>query len=123
MFTTSVRSGRAFAAEQKIQEVKSRIAKLNVLKMKVTPTKIISSSKNMNRVLNEKCGLSPNEIEKNLYQVKGSEHYLIFIELSEQKKLYNRLDRYNKKKYEAKRKKLRENLDIGRKVLVLPERI
>ena len=39
------------------------------------------------------------------------------------KKLYNRLDRYNKKKYEAKRKKLRENLDIGRKVLVLPERI
>ena len=85
MFMTSVRSGKAFAAEQKIQEVKSRIAKLNVLKMKVTPTKIISSSKNMNHVLNEKCGLSPNEIEKNLYQVKGSEHYLIFIELSEQK--------------------------------------
>ena len=57
--------------------------------MKVTPTKIIqkyiNSSENMNRVLNEKYGLSPNEIEKSLDQVKSSEHYLIFIELSEQK--------------------------------------
>ena len=34
MFTSSVRSGKAFAAEQKIQELKSRIAKLNALKMK-----------------------------------------------------------------------------------------
>ena len=39
----------------------------------------------MNSVLNEKYGFSPNEIEKNLYQAKGSEHYLIFIELSIQK--------------------------------------
>ena len=34
MFTSSVRVGKAFAAEQKIQELKSRIAKLNALKMK-----------------------------------------------------------------------------------------
>ena len=53
--------------------------------MKVTPTKIIAtSSENINSALNKKYGLSPNEIKKNLYQAKGSEHYLIFIELSEQ---------------------------------------
>ena len=60
MFTTSVRGGKAFAAEQKIRELKCRIAILNSLKMKVTPTKIIAtSSGNMNSVLNEKYGLSP----------------------------------------------------------------
>ena len=38
MFTSSVRGGKAFA-EQKMRELKSRIAKLNALKMKVIPTK------------------------------------------------------------------------------------
>ena len=89
MLKSSVRGGKVFDAEQKIRELKSRIATLSVLKMKVTPTKIIqkykNSSENMNRVLNEKYGLSPNEIEKSLDQAKGSEHYSIFIELSEQK--------------------------------------
>ena len=36
--------------------------------MKVTRTKIITtSSENMNSVLNEKYGLSPNEIEKKIF--------------------------------------------------------
>ena len=39
------------------------------------------------------------------------------------KKLHDRLDRYNKKRYLAKRKKLREDLMIDEKVLVLAERI
>ena len=30
MFTTSIRGGKAFAAEQKIRELKTRIAKINV---------------------------------------------------------------------------------------------
>ena len=41
MFTSSVRSGQTFAAEQKIRELKTRIAKLIVQKLKITPTKII----------------------------------------------------------------------------------
>ena len=32
--------------------------------MKVTPTKIIATSENMNSVLNEKYGLGPNKVEK-----------------------------------------------------------
>ena len=38
------------------------------------------------------------------------------------KKLHDRLDRDDKKRYSAKRKKLREDLLIGEKVLVLAER-
>ena len=38
-------------------------------------------------------------------------------------KLNQRQDRYDKKKYDRKRKKLRENLIIGEKVYVLAERI
>ena len=65
MFTSSVRGGKAFGAAQKTRELKSRMTKLNALKVKVTPTKIITtSSENMNSVQNEKYGLSPNEMEK-----------------------------------------------------------
>ena len=44
MFTTSVCGGKAVAAEQKIRELKTRISKLNPQKLKMSPTKIISSS-------------------------------------------------------------------------------
>ena len=37
MFSTSLRSGKAFAAEQKIRELKTRISKLNSQKLKMSP--------------------------------------------------------------------------------------
>ena len=40
MFSTSLRGGKAFAAEQKIRELKTRILKLNSQKLNVTPKKI-----------------------------------------------------------------------------------
>ena len=43
MFSTSLRGGKAFAAEQKIRELKSRIAKLASQKLKISPNKIIQS--------------------------------------------------------------------------------
>ena len=39
------------------------------------------------------------------------------------KLLHDRLDRYDKKKYSLNRRKLRDNLNIGEKVLVLAESI
>ena len=39
MFTSSVRGGKAFAVEQKIRELKTRISKLNAQKLKISPTK------------------------------------------------------------------------------------
>ena len=64
MFTTSARGGKAFAAEQKIRELKTRISKLNLQKLKLSPAKIIlNSAINKNSVKSEKYGLTPKEIE------------------------------------------------------------
>ena len=64
------------------------------------------------------------KLKKNLYLVKDLEHFLIFTELKKTKLVNDRLDRYDKKKYTQKTKKnLRENLNVGEKVLVLAERI
>ena len=41
MSSTSLRGGKAFAAEQKIKELKTRISKLNGQKLKISPKKII----------------------------------------------------------------------------------
>ena len=64
MFTSSVRGTKAFAAEQKIRELKTRIAKINTQKLKISPSKIIQNSTlNMNLVKSSKYGLSPEETE------------------------------------------------------------
>ena len=48
MFTTAVWGGKAFAAQQRIRELKTRISKLNAQKLK-SPNKIIeASTANMN---------------------------------------------------------------------------
>ena len=57
MFTASVRGGKAFAAEQKIRELKTRIAKLNVQKLKISPAKTIErSTLNVNLMKSSKYG-------------------------------------------------------------------
>ena len=54
MFTVVARGGKAFAAEQKPGEFKSRIATLGALKIKVPPTTaILQSAENMNNVKSE----------------------------------------------------------------------
>ena len=64
MFTTSIRGGKMFAAGQKIRELKTRVGKLNIQKLKISPTKIIlKSAANMNNALSEKYGLSSKETE------------------------------------------------------------
>ena len=91
MFTSSVRGGMAFAAEQKIQELKSRIEKLKALKMKVTSTKIIStSSENMNSVMNEKYRLSPNEIKKKSLSTERFRALFNFHRIEQTKKIDDR---------------------------------
>ena len=40
MFASPVRRGKEFAAEQKIRELKTTAAKLNMQKLIITPTKI-----------------------------------------------------------------------------------
>ena len=65
MLTSSVRGGKAFAAEQKIRELKTRISKRNAQKLKINPTKIIQNSTlNMNLLKSIKYDLLPEENEK-----------------------------------------------------------
>ena len=65
MFTSSIMGGKAFAAEQKIRELKTRFSKLKAQKLKISPTKIIlNSAASMNNVKHGKYGLNPEEIEK-----------------------------------------------------------
>ena len=65
MFTSSVHGSKAFTAEQKNRELKTRISKLNAQKTKNFPLIIIlNSAINMNNVPSEKYGLTPEEIEK-----------------------------------------------------------
>ena len=59
MFTTSVRGGKAFAAEQKIRELKTRISKIIAQKLKISLSKIIDASTgNMNLTKSTKYGFS-----------------------------------------------------------------
>ena len=44
LFTSTVRGRKALAAEQKIRELKTRIAKINTQKLKIIPSKIIDMS-------------------------------------------------------------------------------
>ena len=65
MFSTSLRGGKAFAAEQKIRELKTRIAKLHGQKLKINPKKIIEmSTAYMNILASKKYGFSPEEVKK-----------------------------------------------------------
>ena len=110
MFLTSLRGGKAFAAEQKIRELKARISKLYVQKLRVSSKKIIElSTANMNIQPSKKYGFSPEEVERRALE---SERLRIVYNMHRLKKtdeLNQRQDRYDKKKYSRKRKKLREN--------------
>ena len=124
MFSTSIRGGKAFAAEQKIRELKTRIAKLASQKLKISPKKIIEmSTANMNIQKSKKYGFSPEEVEQKALQSERFRTVYNMHRLEKTHKLNQRQDRYDKKKYDRKRKKIRENLNIGEKVHVLAERI
>ena len=124
MFSTSVRGGEAFAAEQKIRELKTRVAKLNSQKLKITPKKIIEmSTTNMNIQPSKKYGFSPEEVEKKALESEKFRTVYNMHRLEKMRKVSRRQDRYDKEKYSRKRKKLRDGLYIGERVYVLAERI
>ena len=98
MFITSVRGGKTFAPEQKIREFKTRISKLNAQKLKIPPTKMLSSSAdNINSVQSEKYGLSPDEIEKKSLSSERFRTLLNFHRIERTKLVNYKLDTYDKK--------------------------
>ena len=100
------------------------MSKLNAQKLKVTPTKIIlNSSLNMKNTKSKKYGFLPEEIESKSLSNEKFRTMFNMRRIEKTRLAYGRLDRYDKKRYSAKKLKLRENLTIGEKVLVLAEQI
>ena len=128
MFSTRLRGGKAFAAEQKIRELKKVIFKTmktyKLQKRKIKAKEIIEKSvENLNRINSEKYGLPPNVIEKKSLEDENFKEIYDFHRLVKVTKGINRYERYNEKIYKKQKRKLRDPLDINEKVLVLAERI
>ena len=68
MFSTRVRGGKAFAAEQKIREFKKILLKVKTLyqrtKMKLKPNELIRKVTNMNKTKTKKYQIEPENVEK-----------------------------------------------------------
>ena len=128
MFSTRLRGGKAFAAEQKIRELKKVIFKTkkayNLTKKKINSKKIIEQSvKNLNKINSEKYGLPPEVIEKKTLKNDVFKEVNDFYRLVKVSKDANRYERYNERIDKKQKRKLREPLNIDEKVLVLAERI
>ena len=120
IFTTSVRGGKAFAAEQKIRELKTRMSKLKAQTLKISPTKIILKlAINMNNVPSEKYEIIPEEIEKKSFSYERFRTIFNMHQIEKTKLIHDRLNRHDKRK----KRKLRENLNINEKIPVLTKKI
>ena len=111
MFTTSLRGGKAFAAEQKIRELKTRIAKLKGQKLKLTPKKVIEiSTANMNIKPSKKYGISPEKVENKALSSERFRTLFNMHRIDRTSKTSARLDRFHKKKNTKEKRKNWENI-------------
>ena len=118
MFSTAVRGGKAFAAEQKLRELKKRIFRLKAMEKALSkmqnPYEIIRKFvENINSLPSAKYKQTPNEIEKNSLNSEASRGRLNYLRL---KRI--RQERFNNKIYERKKFKLKSLLKVGEEVLV-----
>ena len=77
----------------------------------------------MNNVLSKKYGLSPAEIERRSLSNEKFGTLSKFLRIAKTRQVHERLNRFDKENTGTKKKKLRDKLNIGEKVLVLAERI
>ena len=128
MFSSRLRGGKAFAAEQKIRELKKVIFKTKrtykLQKKKINSREIIKKAvENLNKINSEKYGLPPDIIEKKSLENEYFKEIYDFHRLVKVTKGINRYERYTEKLDRKQKRKLREPLNINEKVFVLAERI
>ena len=127
MFSTRVRGGKAFAAEQKIREFKKMLLKAKTLyqrnKMKFKANELIRKvTTNMNKTKTRKYQIEPENVEKKSLTDDIFKEKFDFYRLAKIGKENKRYERYMTKK-DSNKRKLRDPLNIGEKVLVLSERL
>ena len=128
MFSTAVRGGKAFAAKQKLRELKKRLSRLLALqrnskaKLKSPNVLIQKAVENMNSLPTVKCGVEPDKVEKKSLESKAYIDWFNTRRLHIVSKAHARYERYEKSKYGRKKKKYRESLEIAEDVLSLSSR-
>ena len=131
MFHSKVRGGKAFAAEQKIRELKKILLKskrfVKSRGERIKPNQLIKKAvENMNETASTKYGVSPESVEnKTTDSSEDSEFNREMYDFLRVKKVDN--NNYRNSKYNAKKdrrqKKLRNPLYLVEKVFVLTERL
>ena len=129
MLSTAVRGGKAFSAEEKLRELKTRLSRLLVIqrnsktKLKSPNILIQKAVENMNSLPTAKYGAEPDKIEKKSLESDWFRGWFDIRRLSRISKAQPQYERYQKKKYLRTKKKLRVPLEIGEDVLLLSSRI
>ena len=111
MFSSAVRGGKAFAAEQKIRELKKRIFWLLALGKSVTIKKrpniiIRKATDNRNALPTPKYGVSPNMVEKKSLSSDRYKEWFNFRWIRKISKEISRHEKYQRKQYVRKKKQL-----------------
>ena len=131
MFHSKVRGGTAFAAEQKIRELKKILLKTKRFVKsrgeRIKPNQLIKKAvENMNETASTKYGVSPENVEnKTIDSSKDSEFNREMYDFLRVKKVAN--NQYRNMKYDTKKdrrqKRLRNPLYLDEIVFVLAERL
>ena len=127
MFSTRVRGRKAFAAEQKIREFKKLLVKVKTIykknQIKFKPNELIKkATMNMNKTKTAKYQIEPEYVEKKSLEDDNFREKFDFYRIEKVSKNNERIKRYMIKK-DGNKRKLKDPLNIGEKVLVLSERI
>ena len=121
MYSINLRDGKAFAAEQKIRELKKLLLRSKRIKKlarkRVKPNELIKKATCiLNNTWSAKYGFSPEQTEKkSLDPIEGQNFRKTydFSRLWRIKEAQDRADRYAKKLDSRKKRRLRDPLDIG----------
>ena len=128
MFSTKTRGGKAFAAEQKIREFKKILFRIKRhyrrRKQRINSAKLIKKAvKNMNNTKSMKYGLEPELIETRSLADENFKEKYDFHRVKQVTKAFERYKRYDISVDARKRRRLREPLAVGERVLVLAGRL
>ena len=130
MYSSHFRGEKSFAAEQKNCELKKLLLRSKRTKKYmgkgIKPNELIRKSAfNLNNKRSAKYGYSREQIEEQALNPKTKKYFqevYDFHRLIKVKEDRDRRERFNAK-VERRKKRLREPLEIGEKVLVLAERL
>ena len=128
MFSSKNRGGKAYVAEQKIREFKKILFRIKKtykrLKKRLNSAKLIKkTAQNMNNTKSIKYGLEPEVIEKQSLTDDNFREKYDFYRLKQVTKAFKRYKKHDIAIDLKRKKKLRQPLTIGERVLILASRL